>query len=130
MKIVNPSAMPGVPEEWKRPRGTYRRTSRDLTGALGMGGGPHPFEVEHLTLAPGETNWPYHHHSAMWELYHVLSGTGMVRHPDGRTEVKAGDWFVHPPGETHNLTNTGAGDLVYVVLSDEVDGDRSTILDG
>jgi mannose-6-phosphate isomerase-like protein (cupin superfamily) len=62
----------------------------------------------------------------MSEVYYVERGRGTARCPGGEIPVAAGDWFVHPPGEPHNLTNTGGGDLVYIVIADNV-ADRATI---
>lgn len=116
-------------QEWKRERATYRRGSRDVTGALAGSGKAHPFEIEWVSLAPGETNWPYHRHARMWEVYQVVTGRGTVRCPEGPVEVGPGDWFVHPPEEPHNLTNTGPDPLIYFVIADAVPND-TTILDG
>ena len=57
-------------------------------------------------------------HSAQWEFYMVVAGRGQVRTPAGKVEVRAGDCFSHPPGEPHQLTNTGATDLIYYVIAD------------
>jgi uncharacterized cupin superfamily protein len=58
----------------------------------------------------------YHSHSAQWEFYHVISGSGVVRHKDGITPIEAGDAFIFKPGEPHQITNdTGEDMLVYVV---------------
>lgn len=126
MKLIRATPDRGTPEEWVRPGGVYRRFAKELFGE-GM-----PFDAERVVLAPGETNWPYHSHVGMWEVYFVQAGRGSVRCPDGPVEVAAGDWFIHPPGEPHNLTNTGTEDLVIVVLSDTVDKAKSktTIHDG
>lgn len=124
MNLVRAGSVRMKAEEWVRPGGTYRRASGDVLAGPGM-----PFDVERTTLKPGDTNWPYHAHSAMWEVYVVESGTGTVRWPEGRVVVGPGDWFVHPPGEAHNLTNTGVVDLTYCVIADNVP-DQTTIHDG
>ena len=123
VKLIRPGEPLSDLEEWVRPGGTYRRRSGDLLS------GSVPFEIERVSLPPGATNWPYHAHAAMWEVYVVERGRGSVRSPDGTTAVEAGDWFVHPPGEPHNLTNTGAEDLIYVVIANNVPN-GTTIHDG
>ena len=45
-------------------------------------------------------------HSAQWELYHVVSGRGKVRHSDGLTPIEEGDAFIFGPGEAHTLINS------------------------
>ncbi|HSJ02321.1 MAG TPA: cupin domain-containing protein [Verrucomicrobium sp.] len=81
----------------------------------------HPFDVEILRIAPRATPYPFHSHSAQWEFYHVISGSGMVRHDGGLTPVEAGDAFIFKPGEAHQLTNTGTEEmLVYVVADNPV----------
>jgi uncharacterized cupin superfamily protein len=41
-----------------------------------------------------------------------------VRAGDGTHPVRAGDAFVHPPGEAHQLTNTGTVDLEVLIVAD------------
>jgi uncharacterized cupin superfamily protein len=48
----------------------------------------HPFDVEIARVPPGKIHSPYHSHSAQWEFYHVISGTGLVRHKDGTTQIE------------------------------------------
>lgn len=36
--------------------------------------------------------------SAQREFYHVISGTGTVRHEQGNTPIEAGDAFIFEPG--------------------------------
>jgi len=58
----------------------------------------HPFDVEILRIPPGKTPYSYHSHSAQWEFYHVISGSGVVRHKDGTTPIEAGDAFIFQTG--------------------------------
>ena len=66
---------------------------------------------------------PYHAHSAQWEMYLVISGTGQVRHEGGTTEVVPGDAFIFRPTEAHALSNAGEVDFVYYVIADNPVGD-------
>jgi uncharacterized cupin superfamily protein len=127
MKKINLSAV--TTDEWKSPKGRFRRFSQDISRALRAGNGEKsraatcPFDLELCRLPPRAANWPYHSHSAQWEFYLIISGRGQVRTPDGATEVREGDHFLHPPGEPHQLTNTGATDLIYYVIADNPTSD-------
>jgi uncharacterized cupin superfamily protein len=116
-------------EKGRSPKGRYRRLSQHiseaLTGVNGLGrsGLTQPFEVELVRVPPGAVNWPYHSHSAQWEVYLIIGGRGRVRTPAGSAEVREGDCLVHPPGEAHQLKNTGATDLVYFVIADNPSAD-------
>ena len=116
-------------EVTQSPKGRFRLFSQDISAAIRAGNGyksrtaPCPFEVELVRLPPRAVNWPYHAHSAQWEFYMVVSGRGQVRTPTGKVEVREGDCFVHSPGEPHQLTNTGATDLVYYVIADNPPSD-------
>ena len=120
---MNKINLAGVPiEHGRSPRGRYRRLEQNISAALaGLNGigqeGQQPFSVDLVRLPAGAANWPYHSHSAQWELYLVLSGRGKVRTPDGVAEVREGDCVLHPPGEAHHMKNTGATDLVYYLIS-------------
>ena len=65
----------------------------------------------------------YHSHSAQWEFYHVISGTGVVRHEGGTTPIAAGDAFIFKPGQAHQISNDGAQDLVMYVVADNPIGE-------
>ncbi len=78
----------------------------------------HPFDVELLRVPPGAIPHRYHSHAAQWEFYHVLSGTGSVRHAGGTTRIVSGDAFLFKPGEPHQLRNDGTEDLLVVVVAD------------
>ncbi len=122
MKKVNVRDLPE--EAWSSPKGKFQGSGREVSVALGREPGStdllkrHPFDVEILRVAPGQTPYPYHSHSAQWEFYHVLSGSGEVRDAAGLTPVAAGDAFLFPPDEPHGLKNTGTEDLVVLVVAD------------
>lgn len=65
------------------------------------------------TVAPGAAT-AAHFHRASEELYLVTAGRGLLRIGDEEREVAAGDCAVIPPGEVHQLRNTGAAELVVV----------------
>jgi uncharacterized cupin superfamily protein len=121
-----------VPEDaWSSPKGTFRGYGRSVSVALGRKNDStdlmerHPFDVEILRIAPGDTPYPYHSHSAQWEFYSVMSGTGLVRDAEGTTRVEAGDSFLFKPGEAHQFTNDGSADLVIYVVADNPVGEST-----
>ena len=64
---------------------------------IGVFGGGHPFDLELVRVPPNRTAWPFHSHSAQWELYVIISGRGEVRTPTETVAVCDGDAFIHPP---------------------------------
>jgi uncharacterized cupin superfamily protein len=116
-------------EQSRSPKGRFRRSRQDISGALtgvnglGKSGLKQPFEVELVRVPAGAVNWPYHSHSAQWELYLIIAGRGRVRTPHGISELREGDCLVHPPGEPHQITNTGASDMVYYVIANDPPSD-------
>lgn len=111
-------------EKSRSPKGQFRRLSQHISEALagvnglGTSGLAAPFKVELVRVPAGAINWPYHSHSAQWEVYLILAGRGQVRTPKGFSDLREGDCLVHPPGEAHQITNTGATDLVYYIIAD------------
>ena len=122
LKIVNTNDLPE--EDWTSPNGRYAASGKDVSIALGREGKStdllkrHPFDLEISRIPPGKTNTPFHAHSAQWEFYHVLSGTGQVRHADGLSPIRAGDAMVFKPGEAHQFINDSEADLVLYVIAD------------
>ncbi len=116
-------------ETWVSPGGKYGGASKELSVALGRDpestdlSTRHPFDVEICRIPPGKSHCPYHSHSAQWEFYHVVSGTGNVRHAEGTSPVEAGDAFVFRPGQPHQLTNDGTVDLVLYIIADNPIGE-------
>ena len=130
MKLVH---IPDLPEtRAKSPTGKYDSFARDISLALGgikdtgAWGGGHPFDLQQRRVPPGASVCPLHAHTAQWELFVVLSGLGRVRTGDGLvSEVRAGDAFVQPPGTAHQITNPGPGDLVFLVIADNLPVDST-----
>ena len=116
-------------EPWQSPGGKFAACFRGISEALGRDpqsldlAKRHPFDLEITRIPPGKINFPYHAHSAQWELYLVMSGRGTVRHKHGETEVTAGDAFIFRPNEPHQIRNPARDDLVYYVIADNPIGD-------
>ena len=111
--------------EQSSPSGKFcvhrKHLSLALGGAkdVGTAGGGHPFDLELTRVPAGAANWPFHSHAAQWELFIVLSGSGQARTPEGVVAFRTGDCLLFPPGEAHQLTNTGDTDLLYYVVTDQ-----------
>lgn len=111
-------------DEWTSPSGLFRGAGKQVSVALGavtnahLAAGGHPFDLEFGRLPPGKSGCPFHSHSAQWELFVIASGAGAVRHGEHTTTVRAGDAVMHPPGEAHQLTNTGDTELTYWLIAD------------
>jgi uncharacterized cupin superfamily protein len=116
-------------ESWKSPGGKYAAIFKGISIALGRDPDSldlakrHPFDLEWTRVPPGKHNFPYHAHSAAWEMYLIMSGHGSVRDKDGKTDVVAGDAFIFGPDEPHQITNTGKEDLIYYVIADNPIGE-------
>jgi len=121
-----------IPEDsWSSPKGKFKGSSRAVSEALGRKATStdlmerHPFDVEILTISPGQTPYPYHSHSAQWEFYHVIAGKGVVRHLEGTTTMEAGDACMFAPGQPHQFTNDGSENLVIYVIADNPIGEST-----
>ena len=129
MKKVNLNEIKEEP--WHSPGGKYAVSFKGISEALGREPASldlskrHPFDLEWTRMPAGKSNFPYHAHSAQWELYLVISGNGTVRHKDGMTEVVPGDVFIFGPDEPHQIINSGAEDLIYYVIADNPIGESS-----
>jgi uncharacterized cupin superfamily protein len=119
---LHPDDLPWEP--WSSPKGKFHGTSKELSIALGAkrntptGLGGHPFDLELSKLAPGKSGCPFHSHAAQWEMFIVLTGRGTVRAGNDTIEVSAGDAVIHPPGEAHQLINTGDEDMTFYLIAD------------
>ena len=118
-------------ETWTSPKGKFQGAGKEISEALGRKpqstdlNERHPFDVEIVRIPAGKAPYPYHQHSAQWEFYHVISGTGSVRHKEGTTAIKSGDAFLFKPGEPHQLVNESEGDLILYVVADNPFGEST-----
>ncbi len=64
-------------------------------------------------LPVGATTTP-HYHPQTEEIYYILEGTGCMRIGDEAKDVAVGDAIAIPPGETHQIENTGDKTLVFL----------------
>ena len=99
----------------------FKNISLALGGTRNVGtwGGGHPFDLQIRRIPPGSSVCPFHLHLAQWEMFVVQAGTGVVRTPEGRHAIRAGDAFIHPPGAAHQLLNdASAGDLEVLIITD------------
>ncbi|HYY29330.1 MAG TPA: cupin domain-containing protein [Chthoniobacterales bacterium] len=129
MRKINTNQMEEI--SWISPKGKFQGFGKEVSEGLGRKPGSidlrerHPFDVEILRIAPGQIPYPYHSHSAQWEFYHVISGTGTVRHAEGRTPIEPGDAFLFEPGQPHQLINDGTADLIVYVVADNPIGESN-----
>jgi mannose-6-phosphate isomerase-like protein (cupin superfamily) len=122
MKKINSQAVPEA--EQGSPNGKYRLFRRHLSVALGGNrdsgswAGGHPFDLELTRVPSGAANFPLHQHSAQWEMYVFISGSGEMT--DGKEKMTIGpnDIVLCPPEQAHKIMNTGTVDLVYYVIAD------------
>src|SRR5688500_11019908 len=111
-------------EEQRSPVGKFHSCYKNISLALGgmrNGGtwcGGHPFDLQIRRIPPGAALCPFHLHLAQWELFVVQAGAGTVRTSEGMHAVSTGDVFIHPPGEPHQLINSGTDDLEVLIIAD------------
>lgn len=72
-----------------------------------------------LRLEPGSEIGP-HAHTGDFELYYILSGTGLVDDNGEPKTVQAGDLVYTADGATHSLLNNGTDilELLAIVISE------------
>ena len=55
-----------------------------------------------------------HWHRVTEEIYYVLAGHGRMRIGESIRDVGPGDAIAIPPGEVHEITNTGTSELRFL----------------
>jgi len=58
-----------------------------------------------------------HVHKVQEQVYHILDGEGIMEINDEKTVVAKGDVIFIAPGDWHSITNTGLGDLTFIVVT-------------
>jgi uncharacterized cupin superfamily protein len=71
--------------------------------------------VTFYALPPKQTNYPYHYHTGMEEAFYIISGTAILKSPEGESEVKEGDVIVMPANKNgaHQLYNPSETETVH-----------------
>ncbi len=117
--------LPSLPwQEQRSPAGKFHSFCRNVSLALGgvRSAGPthggHPFDLQVRRLPPGAAVCPFHSHLAQWEFFLIRSGNGTVRAGGETHAIGPGDFFIHPPGEPHQLINSGPTDLEVIIVAD------------
>lgn len=74
------------------------------------------FDVSIYEVPPGKAAVPYHYHMRNEEVFYILSGTGLLKTPEGERQVAAGDFLYFPNNEkgAHKVTNISETEpLIY-----------------
>ena len=74
------------------------------------------FSAQITKFGPGGGSSPHHHDYN--HAFYFLSGTGRVQLGEQFRETKPGTFVKVPANIEHSLTNTGADDLVFLVIYD------------
>mmetsp|Transcript_35857 Transcript_35857/g.90118 ORF Transcript_35857/g.90118 Transcript_35857/m.90118 type:complete len:484 (+) Transcript_35857:258-1709(+) len=78
-----------------------------------LGESPQPFTFGIEVFQPGHETPPHKHDSA-YEVFFILSGSGVAFCDGRRFEVNAGDTIVFPPTSVHGIDN-GCGSKMYLL---------------
>lgn len=81
------------------------------------GGEVEKCSVSFMELLPGNYAYGYHYHESNEEVFYIISGTGIVRTPQGEITVNAGDAITFPAGPegAHVIRNGSETEkLVYI----------------
>lgn len=79
---------------------------------------PHLTNLSRSRLLPGQTA-NAHAHASMHEVFFVESGAGMMWVDGHDIMLEAGVCVAVEPGESHEIRNTGADDLVLIYFGIE-----------
>jgi mannose-6-phosphate isomerase-like protein (cupin superfamily) len=86
---------------------------------LTRGDVPHLTAFSRATFSPGQTAHE-HQHRDMFEVFFVLSGSGLMKIGGSEHQLESGVCILVEPGELHEISNTGASDLVLNYFGIEV----------
>lgn len=69
-----------------------------------------------------------HYHRQVEEIYYLLEGTGLMQIGQETRVVGPGDAIAIPPGEIHQITNTGSETLRFLCCCAPAYEDSDTVL--
>lgn len=112
--VINLSEM-----AWDRINGPEGVLSGGQRKRVGMKIGAHKLGYSFFNVPPGKAAFPYHTHVGNEEMIYIIVGSGVLRFGREEIAVSAGDVIACPPGSDypHQLINTGATDIQYLVVS-------------
>ncbi len=61
-----------------------------------------------------------HVHEVQEQVYHILEGEGLMEIGEEKRVVRANDVIFITPGTWHSITNSGLGDLTFIVVTTPV----------
>ena len=102
-----------LPSKLKSKKDGYEHTRRDFI----RWGEAEKLGASVYEIPPKQSAYPYHFHHKNEELFYIISGTGILKTPQGEQSVKAGDLLFFPANEkgAHKLTNSSETEkLVYL----------------
>ncbi|HWG90234.1 MAG TPA: cupin domain-containing protein [Candidatus Thermoplasmatota archaeon] len=80
-------------------------------------------------VAPGKRT-TLHYHRVSEEIYHIVSGHGLMRLGDDQFEMGPGDTIAIAPGVPHAIANVGRDELVFLCCCSPGYSDEDTVLLG
>ena len=113
MGSVRHMAIGNLPVKEKKKHPDFQHIRRDFVSR----GQAKQTQVSIYEIPPGKSAYPMHYHLQDEETFFVLSGTGILRTPEGEREVKAGELIFFPAGPegAHRLINASESEkLVYI----------------
>ena len=68
-------------------------------------------------IPPGKSAYPYHYHKMNEEVFYVISGTGVLKSPDGDKLINAGELLFFPACDkgAHKLINTSETEVLKYI---------------
>jgi len=79
--------------------------------------------VAFYQIPPGKSNYPYHYHTTVTEVFYIISGTGILETPSGQKVVTTGDVVILPANEAgaHKLSNPSESETLLYLDFDTLD---------
>jgi mannose-6-phosphate isomerase-like protein (cupin superfamily) len=74
------------------------------------------YSMAHARVRPGQSSTP--HRLATSEVYYIIEGAGLMRIDGEEAVVGPGQAIYIPPGAVQSITNSGAGELVFICIVD------------
>jgi mannose-6-phosphate isomerase-like protein (cupin superfamily) len=115
--VDNPRPAPPVIKNWRDETPYVSHESAVIWSIYGHAGSSSESSekncmqtLTHLVLhiIQGRKDSDYHAHENMEQLYYIFSGNAVVRANDEEYPVKEGDIVLFPPGDKHQLQNSGS----------------------